>query len=191
MTYIVVVAALCIYSWTLSQIWRDSESLWRWADEHGGHAIADVQNFLGLARLKAGDTNEAMRRFSEAVRLNPNYAEGHHNEATMWGRAGDYVRAEAGFRKTLSINPMHLKARANLALALQRQGRVNEAVAEYGEALRLNPRSELLQEALNAARALPGVDPAVAAAAARVLRQPADMAAYAALAETVTRTRAR
>jgi tetratricopeptide (TPR) repeat protein len=190
-SYIVVVAVLCVYSWILSQIWHDSESLWQWADEHGGRSAADVQNFLGLARLKAGDSNEAMRRFSEAVRLNPNYAEGHHNEATMWGRAGDYVRAEAGFRKTLSINPMHLKARGNLALALQRQGRVNEAIAEYAEALRMNPRNESLHAALIAARTLPGVDPSVAAAATRVLREPSDPAAHAALAEAVKRTPAR
>jgi protein O-mannosyl-transferase len=188
----VLVVGLSSQSWTLSKTWRDSETLWTFADEHaGGRTVAEVQNYLALAKLKKGQTEEAMRRFAEAVRLRPTYADAHHNQAVVWATQGDYVRAEAGFRQTLSLNPQHREAQRNLALALQRQGRVNEAVAEYAEALRKNPRNELLQEALVTAKSQPGVDPAVAVAAARVSRDPADVTAHAALAEGVKRTLAR
>jgi protein O-mannosyl-transferase len=188
----IVIAGLCAQSWTLARAWRDSETLWTFVDENvGGRTVAEVQNYLALAKLKKGETDEAMRRFAEAVRLRPTYADAHHNLAVVLAQRGDYAGAEAGFRKTLSINPEHREAQRNLALALQRQGRANGAVAEYAAALRNNPGSKLLHEALIAARSQPGIDPSVAAAATRVLRDPADPAAHAALAEAVKRTPAR
>ena len=188
----IVIAGLGAQSWTLAHAWRDSETLWTFVDERGGgRTVAEVQNYLALAKLKKGETDEAMQRFAEAVRLRPTYADAHHNLAVVLAIRGDYARAEAGFRKTLSLNPQHREAQRNLALALQQQGRANDAVAEYADALRRNPRSELLQEALITARSEPRVDPGVAAAASRVLRNPGDPAAHAALADAVKRARAR
>lgn len=181
-----LVIALSAHSWTISRSWHDSETLWTRADEHGGgHAVAEVQDFLGQALLKAGKTDDAMWRFTEAARLAPTYADAYSNQAVVWGNTGDYVRAETGFRKALSINPNHPTARRNLALALQSQGRMSEAVGEYAKALRNDPDNELLLLKLDTAKDRAGVDPSVAAAATRVLHQPANLATYTALAEAV------
>jgi len=185
----VLVIGLSTQSRTLARAWRDSDTLWTFVDEHaGGRNVAEVQNYLALVKLRNGQTDQAMRRFAEAIRLRPTYADAHHNQAVVWATQGDYVRAEAGLRKTLSLNPQHREANRNLALALQRQGRVNEAVAEYAVALQDSPANELLLDALVAAKNQPGVDPRVAEAAARVVRQPRDTAAHAALADAVKRT---
>lgn len=185
-----LVAALCAHSWTISRTWHDSETLWAWADLHGGNSVAEVQNFLGQARLKAGQTDDAMRRFSEAVRLKPDYADAYCNQAVVWANAGEYASAETGFRKALSISATHPHARLNLALLLKRQGRMNEAVGEYAEALRNDPDNERLLRQLSEANAQPGVHPVVADAAWRVLLHPADLAAHVALAKAVERGQA-
>lgn len=183
-----LVAALLARSWTISRTWSDSEALWAWADAHGGNLVAEVQDFLGQARLKAGKTDDAMERFVKAARLKPDYADAYSNQAVVWANLGDYVRAEAGFRKALSISPAHPTARSNLALALQHQGRMSEAVGEYAEALRIDPDNELLLRRLYVAKDQAGVDQAVAVAAERVWLRPADPVAHAALAEFVKRS---
>jgi tetratricopeptide (TPR) repeat protein len=98
------VAALAVASWNQSYVWRDSESLWRWAVEmepscavcrlNLGSSILKESPELAMARLAEG---EALYR--EAARLRPTYSEAYFNLGVVlmmqkrYREAGDSVNA--------------------------------------------------------------------------------------------------
>lgn len=188
---VVSMVVLGAQSWAFTRAWKDGDALWTWADMHGGHDVADVQNYLGLAKMRQGKMDEAAPRFEAALRLRPDGADAYANQAVMFAYRGEYAAAEAGFRKALSLNPMHPQARRHLALALQIRGRVNEAVGEFAEVLRRDQRNPNNFNQLYKAVLERGVDPGVAAAAQAVLRAPSDAAAYKAVQEAVARVSTR
>jgi len=78
-----------------------------------------VQKVLSLNQKaielgKAGDLDEAISLFSEAVKLDPGYAESHNNLGYAYFLKGEYKRAEEQFKKALEVAPDHERARSNL-----------------------------------------------------------------------------
>ena len=76
-----------------------------------------------------------MKRFREALRLDPDYAQAHNNLAAMLQLAGQVDEALDHYRRAVTLRPDNVEARGNLAQLLSRQGRAAEAVAEFEQVL--------------------------------------------------------
>ena len=94
---------------------------------------------LGTVFDRLGKYQEAIAQFTEALRINPNFAEAHNNLGNVFDRLGKYQEAIAQYTEALRINPNFAEAHNNLGNVFDRLGKYQEAIAQYTEALRINP----------------------------------------------------
>jgi tetratricopeptide (TPR) repeat protein len=94
---------------------------------------------LGQHRQLLGDTDGAIAKYREAIRLNADYALAHYNLGVALGRKGDTDGEIAAYREAIRAKPDFAEAHYNLGLALRDKGDWDGAVAEYREAMRLDP----------------------------------------------------
>jgi tetratricopeptide (TPR) repeat protein len=120
------------------QYWRDDETLF-------AHALA-VTADNPLAHVNYGVvleqeelTEEAMRHYREALRLNPRQVQAHNNLASLLDQAGAADEALGHYREALRLNPAAPLAHLNLGALLAKLGQSDEAMQHYAEAARLLP----------------------------------------------------
>ena len=111
---------------------------------------------LGNALLRKGRTSEAIDQFTEALRINPDYAEAHNNLGYALLVTGRTSAAIEQCREALRIDPTYAHAHNNLGNALAQTGRASEAIDHYKQTLRMNPNSADAHSDLGAALALMG-----------------------------------
>jgi tetratricopeptide (TPR) repeat protein len=138
------VAAVCIVLvfsyWTYSRnsLWGDDLALWKDTVEKSPKK-ARPQNNLGVVLYERGYIDEAMKHFSEALRVDPDYAGAHFNLGLVFANQENLDVAIRHYKEAVRIEPDYADAHNNLGVALKRQGRVDEAIRNYREALRIFP----------------------------------------------------
>jgi protein O-mannosyl-transferase len=138
-TVAVVALALCAML-TRIQVgyWKDSENLFRHAlDVTRGNWLAHTN--LGTVLDQAGQVQEAMGHYEEALQLKPDYEEIHYNLGNAFRKAGQTTEAIREYEQALRLKPAFAEARYNLGVALWDQGQVDAAISQYEHALRLKP----------------------------------------------------
>ncbi len=134
--------------------WKDNVALWT----HTTEVTLNLENYrahnaLGMVLREQGRTEEAMKHFSEAVRIRPGFAEAQRNLGLTLANAGRTDEAITSLTAAARLEPESARAHGDLAFALSLQGRLDEAIAEYSEALRLDPSLARVHNALGAALA--------------------------------------
>ena len=79
------------------------------------------------------------RRYREAIRLKPEFAEGHQGLGNALVRQGKLDEASAEYREAIRLKPDHAEGHYGLGNALKGQGKLDDAIALYREAIRLKP----------------------------------------------------
>ncbi len=128
----------------------------------------------GLARLGAGDWEEAVSEFDRALAFQPGYGSAYTNRGIALQKAGFPERAARSYRQAIQIDPGSLPPRKNLADLLLEKGQTDEAFALYREALEAGP--EYTGVAVDLARGLAreGRGEEAAAVYREILRQRPD-----------------
>jgi Flp pilus assembly protein TadD len=135
-----VIGACLKLAFVQTQLWRDSETLFR-------HTLAVThdnpvaEESLGAALAGQGKIPEAAEHFSQAVAIDPNYAQARCDLGLTEVLAGKLDEGILQYRAALALAPQSEIAHFNLARALALQGRFTEAVPEYEAALQLRPDS--------------------------------------------------
>jgi protein O-mannosyl-transferase len=128
-----------VLTWKQTQIWHDSESLWRHA-----LSIAPASSFgrnnLGNALAAQGRFEEAIDQFQQGLRINPNDADVAYNLGNALAQKGNYEEAGKQLEHALQINPDNAMAAYDLGNVRARQGRLGEAMNNFELALRIDPR---------------------------------------------------
>ncbi len=110
---------------------------------------ADLRGYLGYGLMNAGRSQDAVRTFDEAMRLNPLYP--------IWYRAlmaraldacGQPERAVEVARSALELRPENFPSQLNLASLLGRAGQSEEAARYVAGVLRRAPNFNLRQAQL-------------------------------------------
>ncbi len=122
--------------------------------EYTGKNLAWALNNRGTVYHGKGENDLAIKDYTEAVRLNPEYTSGYYNRGNSYIRKKEYDRAIADYNKALSLTvPATVYAegeakRANRIRADYFYGRgraynfksdTKRAMADFKEALRLDP----------------------------------------------------
>lgn len=126
-----IVLTLGFATWAQSQIWRDSETLWRWAVEmdpacslcHGNLGSAILGAELGRARL-----DEAEAHLRRAIELRPDNPTPRFNLGTLLAVRTRYAEAETALRQYLGFRPGSASGLGRLGLLYLLQGRLEDAV---------------------------------------------------------------
>jgi Flp pilus assembly protein TadD len=91
--------------------------------------------------LAAGDAPAAEACFREAVRIAPDFAEGHANLGFLLEKRGASSEAEICYLRSLTLNPSYAETHLNFGALLANQKRFEEAEAAYRLAIALRRQS--------------------------------------------------
>jgi tetratricopeptide (TPR) repeat protein len=90
--------------------------------------------------FKAGDTDNAIQEYKNALELNPNNAEAHIKLGFLFYNVkGMHKEGMAHFHKAIKLNPADPRIHHDLGMALLHQRKFDEAVKHLSEALRRMP----------------------------------------------------
>ena len=90
---------------------------------------------LGNALTGKGDLDAAVRHYTKAIELRPDYADGHFNLAHALLRQGRPEEAITEYEKTLSIQADDAEAHTSLGNALLQKGLLRQAMNHYEKAI--------------------------------------------------------
>ncbi len=96
--------------------------------------LADGERLLDIGRVE-----EAMQKFWECLRLQPDSAPAHNKLGVCYARLQQWEKAREQFLTALSIDAAYAPAHSNMGNLHREAGRLDDAVAAYMEALRHDP----------------------------------------------------
>jgi tetratricopeptide (TPR) repeat protein len=102
-------------------------------------SIALEYSNKGIAKAKAGDYKGAIKDFTRAIEINPDYAGAYNDRGIAKRLSGDYAGAIEDCTKAIEINPDHAFAYANRGNAKINLGDYVEALEDLSKAIELNP----------------------------------------------------
>jgi tetratricopeptide (TPR) repeat protein len=102
----------------------------------------------GALHILKGEYDRAIADYTEAIRLDPNYAEAYYERGVIYNMYQiDLNRAIENFTEAIRLDPKFPLVYNDRAMiyndrgnAYKGKGQANRALADYNEAIRLNPR---------------------------------------------------
>ncbi len=88
----------------------------------------------GSIQASEGRDEEAIKSFSEAIKLKPQWAEAYSLLGSALARAGKLTEAEAALRKAVALKPDYSEGYYYLGLFLKERGREKEAQEAFAKA---------------------------------------------------------
>ena len=134
----VLILTFSVLSYKRNNIWQDGETLWLNVLENYPE-VSIAHNNLGHAYTAQGRSNEAIKEYKTALRLDPNYATAHNNLGSIYVDQGLLDEAIKEYKTALRLDPNYATAHNNLGSIYVDQGLLDEAVKEYKTALRIKP----------------------------------------------------
>jgi hypothetical protein len=94
----------------------------------------------GNAYFEIGDSDNAIANYSEAIRIDPNYATAVNNRAYAYLVKGDFDKALANSKKAVQLQPKDPSFFDTRGAIYQKMGALDRAIADFDVAIRLDPR---------------------------------------------------
>jgi tetratricopeptide (TPR) repeat protein len=106
----------------------------------------------GKAYADKRDYDRAIADYTEAIRLNPDYATAYNNRGNVYhNNKKDYDRAIADYTEALRIDPKYVIAYNNRGRAYYNKKDYDRAIEDYNEAVRFDPDNAAAKSSLVAA----------------------------------------
>jgi tetratricopeptide (TPR) repeat protein len=111
-------------------------------ERRAAHNASDARLFnnLGFAYYNLNIRQKACQAYTQAIELDPQFAEAYYNRSVIYLEMGHYQEAIRDNTRALSINPMLANAYNNRGLTYLKMGYLDQALKDLHEALRLNDR---------------------------------------------------
>jgi tetratricopeptide (TPR) repeat protein len=85
--------------------------------------------------------DKAISDYTEAIRLDPNYASAFDSRGNAYYARGDYDKAISDFTEAIRLDPNYFRAHVDRGDAYLKQSDFDKAISDYNEAIRLSPNS--------------------------------------------------
>jgi len=96
-------------------------------------------NILGVITDRKGQTEEAIKIYQKALRINKNSPETHFNMGSILHRLGRSNEAKISYEKAIGLKSDFLNAYFNLGLVFQNLRNYKKAIENYKKAIELKP----------------------------------------------------
>jgi len=130
---VIILSALTILTWLQLPRWKNSIALYK-------HTVAvtannDILHYnLGVLLARQGNIDEAIKHWSEALKIKPDQPTIHKNLAVLLTRQGDIDQAIEHYRHALKLRPKDKAAHNGLKNLLARREKLDAAVQLYNKA---------------------------------------------------------
>ena len=94
----------------------------------------------GASHLNRGKTEEALKDFNRAIKIDPTHVDGYLGRADTLNTMGRYEESVMDYNKALEIEPTLAEAYVNRAIAYSHLGQYEKAIADYEKGLELDPK---------------------------------------------------
>jgi tetratricopeptide (TPR) repeat protein len=94
----------------------------------------------GAAYFGKGDYGNAIKDFSEAIRLNPEQRLAYYNRGNVYARMGKFNRAIEDCSEAIRLDPRDAETYYNRAMAYFGKRDYDRAITDFSEAIRCDPR---------------------------------------------------
>jgi len=120
--------------------WENEDNLWI-ATGKTSPSSPNTHNNLGDVYGRHGDKEGALREFSRAIELKPNYADAYHNLGNTYREMGQMDKALQSYQTAANLNPNLWQSYQNIA-AIYFQDKQYDKAAEYiQKAIQINPKN--------------------------------------------------
>ena len=140
---VAALSVLAVLTWRQTQVWRDSESVWRQVLRIAPQSSIAWNN-LGNVLLERGEVKEAIEHYQKALGIKPDFADAHFDLAVAFNEIGQLQAAVEQFHAGLKFDPQNATARHLLGLAHARLGEIGKAVEEFRQSLTLSPGQSMV-----------------------------------------------
>jgi tetratricopeptide (TPR) repeat protein len=124
-----------------ARYWTNSITLFQYALDVTKHNYT-AHNNLAIALHAQGKVDKAIKHYSEALRINPDFVEARNNLGSALLEQGRTAEAAHHYSEALRIDPDSADAHMNLGIAMASQGRTSNAMAHLLKALKQRPDYE-------------------------------------------------
>lgn len=121
---------------------RAIEQLWKVS----GSDTADLLMSRAQSAIQKKNTRLAARLFDKIVEVQPQWAEGWNQRATVRFSEKDIDGAVADIGKVLALEPRHFRALTGLGFIMKREGYDKQALQAFRKALEINPQQERIRK---------------------------------------------
>jgi tetratricopeptide (TPR) repeat protein len=137
---ILILAVLCIATYSRNGIWRDDLVLWSDTVKKSPLKARPHYN-LGNSFNFRGKMEEAIKEYQAAIQINPEYADAYLNLGVAYASLGVEDRAERALKKAIQLEPYDAEAYYNLGLLYANRKLHHLAIEQYKKAISLTPDS--------------------------------------------------
>ena len=117
----------------------EAEAAKRKGEEEAQAKAKAVAFDRGYEHFKKKDFDRAVADYSEAIRLNPSFAQAYDGRGSAYRDKGDFDRAVADLNEAIRLNPSYARAYHDRGTAYYYKEDFNRAIADYSVAIRLEP----------------------------------------------------
>src|SRR5438067_6398114 len=131
-----VLICLSLLTWRQSATYRDLETLWLTTITKNPTCWMAYNN-LGVVQFEKGNSDDAIEKYEQSLRLNPDYAEARYNLGSALLQKGKIDDAIAQCQKALELGPNDHDAHVVIGNAFMARRDIDGAISQYTQALAL------------------------------------------------------
>lgn len=146
-TGVVAVFGFGVLSFQQIRVWRDTDTLWRYAIDAQPDCSICYAN-LGIHLANRGITDEARKYFERTLIIRPDQVKAYHHLGYLHALKGEYGESAQAYEKYLQRYPNDADALANMGATLMALGRPGEALEVLRRAERIKPNGPSVQSNL-------------------------------------------
>ena len=105
-------------------------------EKAGNREGARIHTELGAGYYQQGQTGVALEEFTEATRIDPDYALAYNGLGLVYDRLGEDAKADASFKKSLQLEPGNPESHNNYGTFLCSRNRIDESIVQFSDAVK-------------------------------------------------------
>ncbi len=138
--FVLIILALSVRTFFRGIDWQNEDNLWI-ATGKTSPSSPNTHNNLGDVYGRRGDKEGALREFSRAIELKPNYADAYHNLGNTYREMGQMDKAMESYQMAAKINPNLWQSFQNIAALYFDQKQYDLALQYIQKAIMVNPKN--------------------------------------------------